>query len=80
MYTELNKKEIKCRKSHWCAWCGSHLPKGSYVVSRGYVWDGKIQRDWMHDDCDRVSIEVGKDGEFDWSPGDYERGSTVCIN
>ena len=81
MYEEIQRKEVKCRKSHFCSWCAGHIPAGNYAAYRAYVWNGDFHNDWMHDDCDRAMRAIDpSDFPDGWTPGDFERGSTVCIN
>lgn len=75
-YTELQSKTVTTRKDHSCSWCSEKIERGSKVPYRSYIWDDRIQSDWMHPKChdamfaeDQINLENG------WSPGDYKRGS-----
>lgn len=69
--------EVKCRKSHECAWCGKFIEKGSKAISRSYIWESGPQTDWMHHECNDAMHTAPRDVLNDgWLPGDFVRGST----
>lgn len=77
MYTELKRKIVKCRKKHQCAWCGENITIGESAEYRSYIFDDDFVDDWMHPECDAACSEVAiEEGEFDFVPGDFPRGST----
>jgi hypothetical protein len=79
MYREIQNKEVKTRKPHYCGWCGSFMSVGSYARYRVYVFNGDFSRDWMHDDCCRAMQEISDTLPEGWSPGDFERGLTEML-
>lgn len=76
MYDEISNKEVRCRKSHECAWCGEAIDAGSKAQSRSYRFDGDFVSDWMHPEC-YAAMRDSPVGDLadGWHPGDFRRGS-----
>lgn len=76
-YVELESRVVTVRKNHHCSWCTEKIVKGSRVVSTSYVFDGALQRDWMHPECIAAYKRIGWDDyPDDIMLGEFVRGET----
>ncbi|MBA7546012.1 hypothetical protein ES705_38394 [subsurface metagenome] len=65
----LLEKQVKCRKDHLCIWCGETIKAGEIVPFRKYIFEGMIQRDYYHPECNEVMLAL------DW----YDEGFDAYI-
>ena len=74
----LTVNRVRCRKGHECEWCGGYIGKGNLAYSRSFVWDNRMRRGWMHEDCfEAFDYSCHEFGEIEWSPGDFARGEVA---
>jgi hypothetical protein len=78
-YRELSAKVVIVRKPHSCGWCAHRIEVGEHANFRSYVFDGDLQSDWMHPECQQAmaaypDYEDLRDG---WTPGTFARGSVL---
>ena len=76
MSVDLTSKQVKCRKSHRCDWCGEIIKAGNVAHYRSGVHDGEFFSSYMHMECwDALGrSDLGCDDEF--YPMDQKRGKT----
>ncbi len=60
----LLEKQVKCRKTHRCVWCGETIEAGKTVPFCKYVFEGRIQSDYYHPECWQAMLD------YDW----YDEG------
>lgn len=76
-YVELKTTYPTGKKDYRCSWCGQKINKGEKHLYRAYVYDG-FTTDRMHLECEKAMTKLDPyDYEDGWSPGQFERGSTV---
>ena len=79
-YTELEAKEVRCRKAHRCGWCDQIVERGASAFYRAYIWEDGPQSDWMHPECKTAMDACDDDLSEGWTPGDFPRGGSVNIH
>jgi hypothetical protein len=74
--TELTTKEVKCRKSHQCTWCGEIIEAGKTAHYRSGLHEGYFFSEHWHLECwaAMMNSDIGYDDEF--YPMDQQRGKT----
>lgn len=73
-YSELRSGFVKVRKDHYCGWCAEKIPIGERAFSRAYVFDGEINDDRMHLECEQAMRKTPSEDKMDgWLPGDFSR-------
>ena len=75
---ETRVKQIRCRKSHACEWCGERIQSGEEAWSRTVFGLDAIGTFRSHLDChsamDKSAEAMRKDLFYEWYPGDFKRG------
>jgi hypothetical protein len=74
-YTRLSDSEPIARKKHHCTWCGQHILVGEKYVRISVVFDGEMQTNKFHKECDAACADEAshEGGSFEFVPGSYER-------
>ena len=72
--SDLQDKEVVCRKNHLCGWCNQTIKSGNKAQYRAYTFDGDFVSEWQHPECylamcasDPIDLQNG------WCPGDNVR-------
>ena len=75
-YTLLAEAFPVARKEHRCIWCGQKILIGEKYCDRRGAFDGSIQRDRFHLECEKSSSEYFRSGEDEFDPYENERPTT----
>lgn len=79
-FRKISDKEVVTRKLHRCVWCNEVIDKGATARARVHDIGGDLRSDHMHIECYDASGEVAKtEGCFEFSEGEYVRGSTELV-
>lgn len=57
------EKDVKCRKSHRCVWCGETIEAGETVPFYKSIFDGALQNDYYHPECQEAMLECDLDDD-----------------
>ncbi|GGD63056.1 DUF7576 family protein [Caballeronia grimmiae] len=73
-YTQLSSSKPAANKEHRCTWCGEKILTGEKHVKTTGVYDGELQTNRFHFECDRACLEEARcDPGFEFTPYDNER-------
>jgi len=78
-YLPISESRPTAKVRHRCIWCGGRIEIGERYVRQVGKWEGELQSDPWHLDCDEAGKAVFATGEDELSPYSNERpGSTGC--
>ena len=76
--SDLQDKEVACRKNHQCGWCGQIIKSGNKAQYRAYTFDGDFVSEWQHPECYTAMCESDSiDLQNGWCPGDNARPTAL---
>lgn len=57
----IRTKVVKTKRPHACCWCGQRIDVGSSVTCSVGTFDGEIQRNYWHPECEKDFSMAVKD-------------------
>jgi len=65
----------RARKAHSCIWCAEQIPVGETYHEDVGKFYGELQQNRYHPECYKAATTYWCEGEEDFSPGEFKRGT-----
>lgn len=74
-YRTISEESRKARKPHRCIWCGQTIEVGQRYTHRRGVFEGDLQTDDWHPECEKAAEEEmrAEGGYWEFSPYEGQR-------
>jgi hypothetical protein len=75
MMVLLKEKRVCKKKIARCVWCGELIFPGQIAIERAYTMGNEFNHDYLHTECMEAMHTMDWNGEDEFTPGEFLRGS-----